>query len=273
MTATELTWSCLDCDEAVPPMCFEVADQVRLIKRRFCPCPGGKKREALTGEQADFIEWKRQAEVLLMQAGLSLGRYEKFRLNNWDSERQNGDALRVFDAVQSYIAAVAERSRNWLYLHGDYGLGKTHLAVATIRKIAADRLWRPHVIVWPELCGLTQESWGSRSGAEGAMWGQARAAKILLIDDLDKTITKQWAIGKLYSLINSRCDRRQPTIITANRSIPQLRKVWNAKEQEQHVRDTGGAVLSRIGGQLVKAVEFKGEDQRFVVAERPEATE
>ena len=219
----------------------------------------------MAAQQADFIEHKRRAEVLLMQAGLSVGRYENFRLSNWDPKRQGGDALRVFDAVQDYIAAVVERGRNWLYLHGDYGLGKTHLAVATIRKIAGDRLWRPHIIVWPELCGLTQEGWGSKSGAEGAMWGAARAARILLIDDLDKTQTSPWAMSKLYSLINGRCDRRLPTIITANRSIMQLREVWSASRKD-HVKDTGGAVLSRIGGQLVKAVEFKGEDQRFAIA-------
>lgn len=243
----------------------DVVGQARLIKRKFCPCPEGQAREKLTADQADFIERKRQAEVLLMQAGLSVGRYENYRLNNWDPKRQDGDALRVFDAAQGYIKTVVERGRNWLYLHGDYGLGKTHLAVATIRKIAATRLWRPHVIVWPELCGLTQEGWGSRSGAEGAMWGAARAAKILLIDDLDKTQTSPWAMSKLYSLINGRCDRRLPTIITANRSVMQLRKVWSAPRQKDHVKDTGGAVLSRIGGQLVKAVEFRGEDQRFAV--------
>ena len=261
-TAAELTWTCPDCGEAVPPIECEIVERIRLFKRPHCSCPAGRLKQQEAATLANYQEWQRQAEMLLDQAGLSRGRYEAARFSSWDPKRHEADALRVFDAVKDYTKIVTEGGQNWLYLHGGFGLGKTHLAVAAVREIAATRLWKPHVTVWPELCQLTQESWGGSGESEGAMWARARGAKILLLDDLDKTDTSKWAMGKLYALINNRYERQMPTIITANRSIERLRKIWKSSPDE-HVRDTGGAVMSRIGGQFVASVEFKGEDQRW----------
>ena len=247
-------------------MSFDVIDRIRLIQRSNCSCPAGELKQEEAATQATYQEWHSQAEMLLNRAGLSHGRYAAARFGNWDPKRHKADALRVFNAVRDYVDTVAKNGPNWLYLHGDYGLGKTHLAVAAVREIAARKLWQPHIIVWPEICQLTKESWRGGGGysapSEGAMWASARGAVVLVIDDLDKTHTTGWAMGKLYALINNRYDRQMPTIITANRSIPLIRKVWE-KSKDDQVRDTGAAVLSRIGGQLMSLIKFEGEDQRW----------
>jgi len=258
----ELAWDCEDCGATIRPLEFTILEKTRLIKKRFCDCRGGKKRRIDYEAEQRHQEWRARAENLLLQAGLTYGRYADHRFGNWDTSRNNGAGRRPHELVNAYVDNVTKKGKNWLYLHGGYGLGKTHLAIASLRKAAALRLWIPHVIVWPELCQLTQESWSARAIHVGAMWVKSRSADLLLLDDLDKTDTKPWAMARLFSLVNCRYDRRKPTIITANHSPDALKAIWANSEQD-HVRDTGSAILSRIGGQLAGVIEFRGEDQRW----------
>lgn len=252
------TWTCDDCGQDVEPFTWELGDTIRYIMRQFCDCPVGQTKKAAYEEDLAHHEWQKTAEALIEP--LNIGDYVNFTFTAWRPD--NGNARRVFDHVNEYVNQVEDKGDNWLYLYGEYGLGKTHLAIAALRKVAAIRLWQPHVIVWPELCQATQESWGSSHGpTEAALWGRARSAKILLIDDLDKTSTGEWAMSKLYGLINHRLHYEKPTIITANRSIQELQAEWKESPKD-HVRDTGMAILSRIRGPLWANVEFKGQDQR-----------
>ena len=199
---------------------------------------------------------------LEMTSPLNTGAYAVYRFSTWDDTLNDGAAGHAREQVAWYVDTVAKTGSNWLYIAGGYGLGKTHLAVAALRKIAGTRLWKPHVVVWPELCDATRESWTASFGAsEAQLWGAARAADILLIDDLDKTATSEWAMGKLFGLVNYRYVRQKPTIITANRSLLRLREEWRASKLS-HIRDTGQATLSRIEGQLMALVILDGEDQR-----------
>jgi DNA replication protein DnaC len=89
-----------------------------------------------------------------------------------------------------------------------------------------------------------------------------------LLDDLDKTSTGEWAMGKLFGLINYRYERQKPIIITANRGIDELQASWRGSNK-QHVADAGMAILSRIMGQLWGVIEFNGQDQRITQPPQP----
>ena len=89
----------------------------------------------------------------------------------------------------------------------------------------------------------------------------ARAAGILLIDDVDKIDTTGWAIQKLYEVVDYRLIHLRPTVVTANHSLDQLRRIWG-RSRIEHIADTGAAILSRIEGELFTVVEFAGPDQR-----------
>lgn len=255
--------TCRHCGAITQPRRYETSQRV-FYAPQSCACPTAVEEQAEMKRQTEEAERQQQLMQLLYASGLVSTHYQRFTFKSWDCGRNGKWSLEVVESAKKYIADVEKTGRNWVWFSGQYGLGKTHLAVATTRKITIDRLWKPHIIVWPELCQQTQESWSSDFGeTEGALWGRARAAEILLIDDLDKTSTGQWAMGKLFALINHRYERQMPTIITANRGIDELRAVWRGSSYP-HVADTGMAILSRIMGQLWGTVEFKGKDQRTV---------
>jgi len=116
-------------------------------------------------------------------------------------------------------------------------------------------------VVWNELCVETQESFGLRSENVRGVWDALRSAPVAVIDDLDKTVTTEWAMSKLMGVINVRYQADFPTIITANESLNELRSEWS-RSRKRHLSDTGSAVLSRIAGQAITVVNFDGEDYR-----------
>lgn len=255
-------WECDDCGESVKPFTWTLGEWTRYIMRQFCDCSAGQAKKAVYEQDLMHDEWRKLADRLI--APLERGIYKTFTFAHWDKSRNAPGSTKTFAELNEYVDQVQIDEPNWLYLSGSNGLGKTHLAIAALRKIAAIRLWQPHVIVWPELCSQTQESWSSHHGpTEGQLWGKARAAKILLIDDLDKTSTGEWAMSKLFTLINYRLQHLKPTIFTANTSLTKLVDDWGKPAAPDHVKNTGRAILSRIGGQLLFCVEFEGKDQRW----------
>lgn len=206
-----------------------------------------------------------QAGLLIWTAGLDIGKCEQMRFSTWDPTR-NPTSEQVKRYVLEYSETVAQTGdENWLYLHGSYGLGKTHLAIAAVREIVRKNLWKPIVVVWPEYCAQVQQSWNQdNSGAElseARLWSQMKTAGILLIDDIDKRQPTPWAMGKLYEVIDYRYIREKPTLITANHSLLELAALWSKKQAE--VRDSGAAIISRISEQLWSSIEFTGPDQRM----------
>ena len=246
----------------MPPLEFELWGEAHSLPIRRCNCSAFMAEY----EKREKVRRHEKAVRLLVEAGLQMPALEKFTFQAWDSKRSSVAAVTVC-AVRQYMAQVETGTdRNWLVLHGPYGTGKTHLSVAGLRKIAYDHLWRPMFAVWPQHCSMVQQSWGSTDGpSEAALWGQMRGADILVIDDIDKRDPTPWAMGKLYEVIDHRQARRKPTIITANHSLQALEAYWSGKtgKGQEHISDAGGAIVSRIMGQLWKAVEFSGEDQRW----------
>jgi DNA replication protein DnaC len=209
--------------------------------------------------------WMADARRLILK--LDLGKYADFRFKSWDENRNGGSSARAVRDVRSYVDGVIhDQTRHWLYLCGPYGTGKTHLAIAALRQIAAEKLWKPVVVVWPQHCSQVKESWhmarGEAGPSERQLWGEVRQAGILLIDDLDKAAPTPWAIQKLYEIIDYRVINRKPVIITANRRLEQIADFWVDTESKS-IKDTGGAILSRMAGELCRIVEFGGVDQRW----------
>lgn len=263
---------CRHCQEPIPPLLFDEsgepvdseAEATWIIDRDYCPCPAGQAEKEAAEARRRRQEWVAEAKRLIQP--LQLGKYAEFKFLTWDPNRNGASSQIALQAVQGWVDNIINgRTKKWLYLYGSYGLGKTHLAVAATRKIAAERLWEPRVVVWPDHCSQVQQSWRpNKAGStltEGQLWALMRRAQILLIDDIDKNESTRWALQKLYEVIDYRDLNYKPTIITANHSLEQLRGLWVGSEAD-HVRDTGMAILSRIGGQLSTIVEFSGRDQR-----------
>jgi DNA replication protein DnaC len=241
-------------------LCQHCGKGLTLIKFKAIGATGQEKSMAMpcecVGEKHQREERKRQDEKmmrLLFDRGFQSGKYAAMTLGNWQPRGSGAD---IMEAVTDYIRCVALKQANWLYLYGNYGVGKTHIAVALARQIALDRRWEPALFRWGEYCSLIQHSWHDKRVQID--WRLSRNARILVLDDIDKKTATRWALSQLYDIIDYRYIHNLPTVMTANRSLSELSQFWH-KDSEDLCR----AIISRVVGQLVKVVHFEGEDYRF----------
>ncbi len=224
---------------------------------RYCSCPKGQEKQENDYRQSLYDNWVTEARQLIQS--LEIGKRAGFRFSTWDKSRQPPNSFDVFNSVETYTKHITEKqTKKWLWLTGSYGLGKTHLGVAALRKIGADMLKSVLMVPWPDYCTAIQESWNEDKGDKPS-FGAMKRAGVLLLDDIDKGSSTPWAIQKLYEVIDYRVDREKATIITANHTVEGLRREWS---KVGNIRDRAGAILSRIDGEIYAQVVFEGDDQR-----------
>jgi DNA replication protein DnaC len=244
--------SCEHCGSPLTLISLKVFGE-EIVLRPACEC-----------RLKELEEQERQARInelhqLIRQQGLENGLYARMSLEEWEARDPSCEA--VAGKLRSYLQSVHLGTRNWLYLYGSYGLGKTHLAVSALKYLCLDRQWKPLLVRWSEYCSRIQQSWqNSNADSEFDLWRGATNVTLLVLDDIDKRASSEWALGKLYELIDHRYVRQLPTVLTANRNLEKLAAFWSRNEQ---MKDQAGAIVSRIIGQLSAVIEFSGRDYRF----------
>jgi DNA replication protein DnaC len=109
----------------------------------------------------------------------------------------------------------AAAPRGWLYFHGSYGAGKSHLAAAIANTVAAAGRRAHFLPVGKLLDNLTA---ALRDGMADLLLADLLTCDLLILDELAPAhlaeAASDWRFGRLERLVNERQGRH--TIITAN---------------------------------------------------------
>lgn len=159
--------------------------------------------------------------------------------------------LRVHAGNQAAVSAATRLEPGQsLYVWGPAGNGKTHLAVATGRRLAAEGLTVAfHGVV--ELFARLRASFGPGGGAAPDLETPA----VLILDDLGKLKPTEFAYEVVYGALEYRWSHLLTTVFTANHrpSVAAARLGADA--------ESAAAVLSRMAAGAV--VEVRGPDGRM----------
>jgi DNA replication protein DnaC len=240
-----------------------------------CECEGAvNERKIAENERISEEVMQKFSSAIMASGGIHEGRYSKMTFTDWDLKR-NKHAAGHYEFVQKFLSEMDD-DRNMLWLYGSYGTGKTHLAIASLY----EQTWRmakeyvnnkftseargcsSFYAEWSIHCSTVQQSWDGQGTNERTLWGRMRTPRILVIDDIDKRIPSEWALGKLYEVVNYRYMHQLPTVITANHSLADLGAEWAGRGG--YVADIGGAIISRLIGQLWGQRNITGGDQRII---------
>jgi DNA replication protein DnaC len=161
----------------------------------------------------------------------------------------------TFDAQREPRAAASARAyadqpAGFLLLHGGYGTGKTHLAMA-IGNACLERGIAGYVYTAPDLLDTLQTSqFASPQTFEQLMQTVCRA-RLLIVDDLGAERPTETRDMRMFQIIGERYQRRLPTVITSNFAP-------TSERFEPRLR-------SRLGDEaVVQAVFCGGTDYRAV---------
>lgn len=154
-----------------------------------------------------------------------------------------------------------------VYLFGKAGVGKTHAACGVLRAYVESKIYRledgselyrgncryVNAPVWfAELKG----TYSHRDESEQDVFNRYANCGLLLLDDLGKGTRSEWAVERLYMLIDHRYANMLPTIITSNYDLGELAARLSTDAQ------TMDAIASRIGG-MCAGLRMDGPDRRL----------
>ena len=138
----------------------------------------------------------------------------------------------ALDAARRY----AENPESWLFLDGNTGVGKTHLAVAVAN---LQHEYGTNVKFWSvaDLLDYLRNAYSrSNDSAFYTIFDETRNTELLVLDDFAAPSMTDWSLERLYQLIAYRHDRLLPTVITSQYILWQGadNSDWSQLEGRQH---------------------------------------
>jgi DNA replication protein DnaC len=141
--------------------------------------------------------------------------FENFVLPK-DNPIHNAAMAKVMVEVRGFAREFPGAGRPGLLFIGDPGVGKTHLAVATLRALIA-KGFSGLFFDYQNLLDRIRSGYSELSGAsDREAYRNVLDAEILLLDDLGAHRVTDWVEDTVTSIITWRCNHRKPTIFTTN---------------------------------------------------------
>lgn len=184
-----------------------------------CAC---KEKEYEEAEQRRRHEAEMDSLAKLKDASLM---NSKYRNASFDSYIQRPENLRAYRIARNYCdrflstpekEGLYEKGQGLLF-YGTVGTGKSYTAAC----IANDLLARGVSVVMTSFVKLLQD--GINGGeTEGESLSRLNKAKLLIIDDLGAERNTEYALEKVYNIIDSRCREAKPMILTTNLTMQDI---------------------------------------------------
>lgn len=204
---------CSKCGEPLYKI-IEILGQKRRVPR-MCKC----RKEEYEKEQERQQNIERQMNVKkLIANSLMDSKFRESTFENWDTSKGN---TQMYDLGIKY-AEKFHKVKNeglGLLIYGKPGNGKTYLVSAIANKLIEKQVPVICVSIENLLSRIrdTYSKWGKE--AEGDVIRGLQNADLLIIDDLGTEQASDWAVTRIYNIIDGRYRQGLPLIITSNLDI------------------------------------------------------
>jgi DNA replication protein DnaC len=211
-----------------------------------CPTCSGKDSDEITRQYARL-------------SGLSEGHLpQSFQTFDTQLQQNRAGAVAMLNAFGSW-AAGAQEGRSWypwVVVLGDPGIGKTHLCVAAMWRLAR----RAQRSLYMDSTTLAEHARSFDDGRADALHGDLTRASWLILDSLgDAHDPRGYVAGVVAAALMARYEKRLPTLITSNLTVSEL---GLAVDRTEH-----GRVMDRLNdASLVDVLVLHGD----LVSVRPQ---
>lgn len=226
------------------------------------PTPCACRQKQIDEYERREKERKRRAKADRINKLFENSRLKKrFRKRTFESFRTSAKTLKAYQKALSYaqnFEKYASRGHG-LFFYGGYGSGKTHLSAAITNYLVP----QGHSVIFataPDILLKLRDAYGDNGqmkNSEYLLIKSLSECDLLILDDVGKEKTTDWASEKFYSIINARYEDELPTIITSNLTPVEI---------EPKLGEAGGAIFSRLR-ECCESVHTGTEDYRIIEKE------
>ena len=181
--------------------------------------------------------------------------YEGCTLSSYMPEPGNFSQLRAFNQAYRLVETYPGDGRGLLLL-GDFGVGKTHLAVAILRGLL-EKSVKCLFYDFGALLKAIQSSYNSTTQmTELEILSPVFDSEVLVLDELGASKPTEWVLDTMLQIIRTRYNEKRMTIFTSNYTDERIDPRSETLEERIGVR-----LRSRLY-QMCQTIVINGEDYR-----------
>ena len=155
--------------------------------------------------------------------------FNNFSLDFYKGNRENYEKMsEIYKIMKNYAEDFKVGQSENLALFGGTGLGKTHLSSA----VAGRLIERGFDVMYSGAVSMISDfenrRFGTGQNEEYGSVDRYTDCELLIIDDLGTEVVNQFTVSCIYNVINTRLNKKLPTILSTNLSPSEFRqKYWD----------------------------------------------
>ena len=212
------------------------------IKYERCDCNKAQEYWKKRDEQEYEIQKRKHfRDVInkLYRQNYNERKFQNLNFKNFNINSGNEIAVKVANDYTN--KCITEVQTKGLIITGESGLGKTHLAASIANKLIEN----DRIVLMGRLTTLLdriKETFRENTKSENELIELYSNVDMMIIDDLGTEKISNWALEKLYTIIQNRNENRLPIIITTRFDKQGLIERFSQSQDEQLV----DAIISKL---------------------------